>query len=213
MDKTMWHPENEDDEGLDPRLMAQVAALPTDLEPPRDLWPAIAARLEPRSPASGDQAPADRRWISGWARQALAALLSAAVGAVITWMSLGGGALGGGALGGGREASPGPGPAPDAQAAPASYQPAAEKGDDYRLVEADYLRAKEALWVSVYARRDQFSAETLDAVEKNFAIIDRAIYDLRQALDQDPGNPRLEHELYRNHRRGLDLLRRLADST
>lgn len=207
--------EPEMDEKLDPRLLARLEGLPRELAPSRDLWPGIAARLGPPAMAKAPgrvpgAVPATRVHASRpfW-RQAAAALLSAAIGAAATWVALGGGRPAAGPAGSGPAGAIG---APDAGVMPAAYSgnPAA---DDYRLIEADYLRAKEALWVSVYARRDRFSPSTIQAVEKNFAIIDQAIFDLRQALAEDPGNRRLEGELYRNHRRGLDLLRRLADST
>lgn len=201
--------EPEMDEKLDPRLAARIESLPRELAPARDLWPGIAARLAPPAPALDSPSRQPARMPAAlyeprpfW-RQAAAALLSAAIGAAATWAALGG-----------RPATEpaGPGSAGAATGAvPVAY--AEVPASDYRLVEADYLRAKEALWISVYARRDQFSPSTLQAVEKNFAIIDQAIFDLRRALAEDPGNHRLEGELYRNHRRGLDLLRRLADST
>jgi anti-sigma-K factor RskA len=192
------------DERLDPRLAARLEGLPRELAPSRDLWPGIASRLGPAMAAKEPpRLPAAVYAPRTFWRQAAAAVLSAAIGAGVMWL----------ALGGGRPAAePGIAGTQSARAVPVSYTEA-PAGDDYRLIEADYLRAKEALWVSVYARRDRFSPATLEAVEKNFAIIDQAIFDLRQALAEDPGNRRLEGELYRNHRRGLDLLRRLADST
>jgi anti-sigma-K factor RskA len=192
------------DEKLDPRLAARLEGLPRELAPSRDLWPGIASRLGPVTAAKEPpRLPAAVYATRPFWRQAAAAVLSAAIGAGFMWL----------ALGGGRPAAePGIAGTQSAGAVPVSYTEA-PAGDDYRLIEADYLRAKEALWVSVYARRDRFSPATLEAVEKNFAIIDQAIFDLRQALAEDPGNRRLEGELYRNHRRGLDLLRRLADST
>lgn len=200
------------DEGLDPRLAAGLAALPRELAPPRDLWPGIAGRLDldagaaapSRLPAPAFLRPARPAY---W-RQAAAALLSAALGAAATFVAMAGGAAS-------PESAAAGAAVPAAGFAPAAYSagPEAAGYADYRLIEADYLRAKEALWISVYARRGQFSPATLQAVEKNFAILDAAIFDLRQALAGDPGNRRLEEELYRNHRRSLDLLRRLAAST
>lgn len=215
----------EENERLEPRLAAGIAALPRELAPPRDLWPGIAGRLPAGNPPVEEPAPGGAplaapipfRPRHGFWRQAAAALVSAAAGALITYVSLGGAALGGGKLGEAGAALSAR-PAAAAEVMPAAFpreerEEAVPGAAGYRLVEADYLRAKEALWISVYARRSQFSPATLQAVEKNFAIIDQAIFDLRRALDEDPGNRRLEEELYRNHRRSLDLLRRLADTT
>ena len=56
-------------------LRWQLRQLPRDIEPPRDLWPGIAARLPATRPA---------RWRPGWlAGLAMAASLCLAVG--ITW--------------------------------------------------------------------------------------------------------------------------------
>jgi hypothetical protein len=45
-------------------------------------------------------------------------------------------------------------------------------------------------------------------VEDNLAIIDRAVSEARQALDEDPGNGYLSDYLSETRRRKLDLLRR-----
>jgi hypothetical protein len=56
-------------------LRWQLRQLPRDIEPPRDLWPGIAARLQPVRPARNG-----RRWLAGLA---IAASLCLAVG--IAW--------------------------------------------------------------------------------------------------------------------------------
>jgi len=40
-------PLNEADAGIDPALARAVAALPREIDPPRDLWPGIASRIAP----------------------------------------------------------------------------------------------------------------------------------------------------------------------
>ena len=48
----------DDDRPLPPKLASGLRALRVDPAPDRDLWPAIAARLEPRAPATGSTATA-----------------------------------------------------------------------------------------------------------------------------------------------------------
>ena len=55
-------------------LRFRLRALPAEREPPRDLWPDIARRLEPQAPLAR---PVRRGWIAGFA---MAASLCVAVG-------------------------------------------------------------------------------------------------------------------------------------
>ena len=59
------------------QLLAQASGLPQEIAPPRDLWPAIAARLaeQPR--------PVSRRF--SWPAALAAGFLVAAVSALLTW--------------------------------------------------------------------------------------------------------------------------------
>ncbi len=164
----------------EPRLDA-FDRLPRSLEPGRDLWPEIEARLVARP-----RRAAGRRW-------AVAARLAAAVALMVA----------GGALS--QLLWPAAGPAEVAAAAPTAAE--------LEVAEGEYLRAKDALWLTAYGRRDDLSPATLRVVEKNLRIIDQAIRELRQALEEDPGNRRLEGLLYANHRRSIDLLRRLAQAS
>ena len=180
-----------------PRLAASLARLPREIQPARDLWPGIAERLGTAPPAL-QPSPASPSW---W-KLAAATLAGAALGTLLTGLVLGGSAR--------QEMREGG--VPPSAVLPVGLAEGAVV-PDYRLVEADFLRAREALWLEVYTRRDHFSPDTLATVDKSFASLDRAIQDLRKALEREPGNPRLEAELYRSHRRSLGLLRKLADET
>jgi hypothetical protein len=156
-----------------------VGELSHFLDPPRDLWPGIEARL--RSRRAGN-----RRW--GVVYQLAAAVALMVLGGALSqllWPGL----------------ASGPGAA-DALLAAVSAEPA--------FTEAEYLRAKEALWLSAYGRRQDLSPATLRVVERNLKVIDEAIQELRQALAEDPGNHHLAGLLYANHRRSIHLLQRLA---
>lgn len=166
-------------------LLSRVADLPRATLPREDLWPRIAPRLAARSSVSP--------W-PVWLRQATAAVLLMALGGVLSQVLWPGG-----------EAPPATEPRP----ALATFDPRA----DFALAEADYLRAKEALWAAVYHGRHVESAETREVVERNLRVIDEAIEELRQALAADPGNQQLESLLLAQHRTEIDLLQRLRRVT
>lgn len=180
------------------RLLSRVAELPRSIAPPRDLWPEVAARLGEQSPAPPVEVAAGRRrrgpwrrWSARqWALQAAAALAFTVLGGVL-----------------GQRIAPAPSayPWPPDAAAPAAASPG------FQTLETEYLRAKTAWWLVVYSRHEELSPETVEAVQRNLVILDRAIWELREALEVDPGNRQLESLLLAQHRRGIDLLRRLAD--
>lgn len=202
----------EERDRLDAELAHRVAELPREIDPPRDLWPEIAARLEPRHETLGQVVPFRRR-----AARVVAAVVPASPAhavAALLWMSLGG-VLAWWVLGG--IVGPAPG-VPDPRGAPGLAVPAAMPSETVSAgaggAEMQYLRAKEELFLlalEARAERDRFSPEAWEVVRRNLEILDVAIGDLRDALRQDPGNAELEARLLESHRRGLALLRRLTD--
>lgn len=180
------------------RLFDAVRELPEAIAPPRDLWPGIEPRLASRRAAS-------ERW--RWAAQMAAALALMVAGGVLSQLLWPSGAISDARSAEGRLAEePGVGElAPAGLAAPARAELA--------VAEADYLRTKETLWLLIYRNRDELSPVTMRVVERNLRVVDEAIQELRQALEEDPGNSQLEGLLYANHRRGIDLLKRLAQSS
>lgn len=167
-------------------LLPEAAELPRSIEPPRDLWPEIEARL-------GDR----RRPAVAWRRyvyQAVAAMFFMALGAVLA-LTL-------------RPAAEGPqiDLPPDGGVRTASVSGAS----DFAAVEADYLRAKDQLWLLALSRRDELSPVAMRVVERNLRIIEAAIGDLRAALDEDPENPQIEGLLLAKHRQGIEILQRLT---
>ena len=172
------------------KLLAAVDALPRDLEPETDLWADIEPRLTARRPRR-----AENRW-AAWSRQAVAAVLFMALGGVLTQLLVPGGR--------------GDSERPSVHAA---LERPADPVAEFALAEADYLRAKEALWGAVYSSRDSVSPATREVVEHNLRVIDGAIRELRSALENDPGNPQLENLLLAQHRTEIGLLRRLARTT
>jgi hypothetical protein len=161
-------------------LVAAARSLPRSLPPPWDSWPEIESRLTPR---------ARRPLLRGWIPQAVAAALLIAFGGIssrLLW----------------------PPPAPETAAASAAA--VTEGAVELARAEADYLRVKEDLWMSIYHHHDELSPMTVEVVEHNLRTIDKAIEEIHEALEEDPGNPRLASQLFANHRRGIGLLRRLA---
>jgi Putative zinc-finger len=165
-------------------LLAAARDLPRALPPPWDSWPEIESRLPPRE---------RRPLLAGWIPQAVAAALLIAFGGIssrLLWP-----------------------PAPDPRTAETQDTAVAAGTIELARAEADYLRVKESLWISIYHHHDELSPMTVAVVEHNLQTIDEAIEDIHQALEQDPGNPRLASQLFANHRRGIGLLRRLAATT
>ncbi len=166
-------------------LLAEAAALPKSVQPARDLWPDVAARIA----AGGVRA---RRARIGWtiglaAAAALAALASA------------------------RLLRPAPAAAPrQASASPARIVPAAVGSDDLLPAEEGYVRATGELMNVLAARRDRLSPETLKVVQQNLDIIDEALGQVREALRKDPGNRQLTRMLTATHQRKVDVLRRVV---
>jgi len=169
------------------RLLDLASALPQEIRPRRDLWPAITARLE-----SADEISRERETPRFWARPAwlaAAAALLFAVASLVTQM---------------REVKrvdPGEGPTSVAQ--PVSGTGQAQQA------EIEYLRATGQLMEALNARRDSLSPETLKAVDENLKTIDDALRQVREALDKDPGNRQLTLMLASTHQKKLDLLLRL----
>ncbi len=167
-------------------LLTAARDLPRSLEPPWNSWPQVEARLTLRT---------HRPWVRGWIPQAIAAALLVAFGGFASqWLW------------------------PEDRGPRVAESTSAEEAVNAGMValaraEADYLRVKESLWITVYHHRDELSPMTVNVVEHNLRTIDKAIEEIHQALEQDPGNPRLTSQLLANHRRGIGLLRRLATAS
>lgn len=205
--KTVAGPAPDDVLGDEPQfesLASELSTLPASLEPDRDLWPDLAARLEPREVRRPARMPALRRIAAhpAW-RHALAAGVGLVAGALLTYLSM----------------SPAAGSSPDGSAADVRLASVAmnsmamnstDSGQALDQAENQFLRAKEELWLAVFERRSQLSPEAWGMVERNLQILDGAVGDLRAALADDPGNPELEKRILNNQRRSLDLLREVA---
>lgn len=180
------------------RVVARAQAL-EDTPPARDLWPAIARRLQPAGAVAdfaarrGRRPAAARRVSLTWVQLAAAALVLMAVsaGAVVTALR-----------GRGPAAAPAVAPialapAPDGAATPAAW-----------TTSTRYDAAVAELEQVLQQHRAELDTATVRVLEKNLLIIDRAIAEARAALAADPSSAYLNHHLARTMRRKLDLLRR-----
>jgi anti-sigma factor RsiW len=175
--------------------VARIAReLPTEVEPDRDLWPDIVARLEEqdvvRPRFSGRDTTVFRSW-RPWLAVAAALLLTAVAAyqlgrqqAVVVVE---------GAVG-----------SSDIQRASLTVP----TGD----VDAELREVRDDLRARLAARRDQLDPATLQVVDDNLAVIDDAIVRITAALETDPSNGRLTRQLVFAYRQQIDLLRRAAEA-
>jgi hypothetical protein len=183
------------------RRVTALSELPQAIEPPRDLWPAIAARLEmpaPAASAAGTPTPtraAHLRWLA-----AAAMLASVAVG---VW--IGHSALPLAARGTVTAVSP---------AASLAAFDAPTTLDAAYVADPRYQHQRAALLRSLESRIATLPPLTRDKVLASLATIQHAKEDLEQALGKDPGNALLQELLvntYQDEMRVLSDVREASD--
>ncbi len=170
-------------------LLALAATLPRSVEPPADLWPDIQARIRRQPGATSapavhrsrwDSFTSDRRWLAAAAVVLIA--VSSAVTALI-YQPSGSFVV----------------EAPDSLASP-------ERTPEVRTVRDDYDRLDRELMQLLAAQREKMQPETIAKVERNLAIIDQAIAEIRAALVEDPSNQALHDLLKRSYGQKRALL-------
>lgn len=175
-------------------LLDRAARLPREIPPRQDLWPGIAERVEGRHVV-----PLRPRWGHGllgrWPVGLAAAAALVGASSALTALLMRGGA---------------PGQLPIG--AQATLRPAALAAGpaSIRGAEGDYEKAAAALLASLQERKGSLSPETLKAVEKNLAVIDGALREVRAALEEDTANPGLVRMLASTHQKKIDVLQRVA---
>jgi hypothetical protein len=178
------------------RLLARAASLPRSLEPPRDLWAGIEARLANRAtPDRLPALPAPTGWprpLKPWAEPVLlwaaAVLLVVSAGAASLLLS--------------RHAPP--------RTEPARGALSGIETVGWRQMDRDYGRARVDLLRVVAERRDLLKPETRAVVDENLALIEKALTNIRGALEKDPANRTLMDLLGNTYRQEQDMLRRAA---
>ena len=187
-------------------LRARLAAAPRAIEPPRDLWPGVRARLVRRA-ARDDAVPPPRAFATvrpraAWRRAARrhARLAAAAVVLVVASSAVTATLV--------RRGNPTRGAVAARPAAPPARHGAAGAG--YASY-AGYERAARDLAATLDARRAALSPETVAKVEASLRVIDSAIAEARATLARDPGNQALVELLGVTYRQKLDVLHRAAE--
>lgn len=178
------------EEALLRRILEEARELPKERAPERDLWPAISQEIAGKGMVVAFPArPAARRyWVPALAAAA-AALLAISVFV--------------------RTGPSGPaGPLASPNAVPVSTGKV-----DLLDAEEGYARATADLMAVLAERADSLSPQTRQSVERNLAVIDQALKEIRDALEKEPGNPELTRMLTATHRKKVDVLRRVVRLT
>ena len=166
------------------RVVARAQAI-DDTPPARELWPGIARRIG--TPVVDLR---ERRTHKEQARERLAFSLPQLAAAGIALMLVSGGTV-----------------FTLMRSRPADFvvTPPAEARI---LAASNYDAAVAELERSLTVNRERLDTATVRILEKNLAIIDRAIGEARTALANDPASQYLNHHLARTMQRKLELLRR-----
>jgi anti-sigma factor RsiW len=167
-------------------ILAAARALPREKTPPRDLWPEIAQAIGAKKvvPLELGRPKAPRWWMPALA----AAAVLAAVATVVALR----------------------GAPPFGEPGAGTVVPVARGHVDLLDAEQGYARAADELLAALAERRDSLSPETRASVDRNLAVIDQALKEIRDALQKEPGNAELTRMLASTHRKKVDVLRRMV---
>lgn len=174
------------------RLDEALSRLPGGIEPGRDLWPGIAARLEPRSE------PARVRTVPRWAWAAAAAMVLVVASSIVTATLMR------------REAAVTARTAPIPQTAPgiapvATGAATAAFGPGHRVGPA-YLANRRVLARELEGRLARLPPEGREQLAKNIAELRRASAEINAALELHPGDPLLEELLFNIYQDEISVL-------
>ena len=168
----------------DDKLSRAAAELATEISPERDLWPGIAEAIT---------APVPRRWTPMLA-QAAAILLLVGASSAITYVAV-------------KDTGQ-----PLVQVSPELMFEQASFGNRYNLGPG-FQDARSTLVAEFEAEIERLSPEMRAEIETNLELVQKAIYDINQALEQEPDNVLLQERLLRTYREELALLRRVGGLT
>jgi hypothetical protein len=173
-------------------LLAKAAELPKDVEPARDLWPGIAARL-------GEAPRAAQRPGLRWPMALAAGFVVASVSAILTWSLL-------------RAPESVPSVPVDlartttVDIVPVSYGP--NSG-----LTAQELVARDELVARFREKFATLKPETRDAIVRNLAIMQAAADEIDAALAKDPGSGMLKGMLVGTYMQELQLYSTVVTSS
>jgi anti-sigma factor RsiW len=177
-------------------LAATASRLPRGIDPGRDLWPGIEARLRSgaRPPVLNHGRHQHFRW--GWLAAAAALLVLVGLPLVLQLE---------------RRWQPSePVAVRVVQAAPSGFSPGeVEAKAGLARSEDGTQHSRTDLEVSVELQRDVWSDEVVADLEENLRILDVAVAELRRALDEDPWNRKLNHLLAARYQQEAELAQRM----
>jgi predicted anti-sigma-YlaC factor YlaD len=176
-------------------LAARATALPRVIEPARDLWPGIAARIEGDTVARGWFGAALHQGRHHLGALAAAAAALVVVSSVVTTLIVARRDAATARSGLGRTATA-------VGVTPASLELSQARGT--------YEAARRQLLAALEARRSSLSPATLKVLDENVRIIDEAVHQMESALARDPGNQELPSLLVTAYRQEIDMLQRAA---
>lgn len=168
----------------DDKLVTAAGRLGTEITPQRDLWPDIAEAID---------APRRRRWTPILAQAAAIVLLIGASSAV-TYVAVKG-------------QQP-----PVTQVTPALLFEQSSFGARYNLGPG-FQDARAELAAQLDVEIAKLSPESRAEVEENLRFINQAIYEINQALAEEPDNTLLQAKLLMAYREQLSVLRRVTGLT
>ncbi|RLE35305.1 MAG: hypothetical protein DRJ61_03555 [Acidobacteria bacterium] len=159
-------------------LVTAAAGLPSEMEPSRNLWPDIEGRLTGQ--------PSSRKLVR---RVVLAVAALVVAGFALSQLR-----------------APNTGSQLQLSTQPGIVQAGNQTAtlDDVRL---EYRQARDELLEVVQARSGEISPETMQVIESNLALIDRAIDDIETVLAANPGEGRLDRHLRLAYHRQIEMLR------
>ena len=161
----------------DTDLRWQLRQLPREMDPERDLWPGIAARLQP----AVAQRTSRRAWAGGLA------LAASLVVAIVGW----------------RIVSAPAANAPERVATPATVIPA--KAGTQPAEHVVQMEAR-ALTLEYRASLAEYAAQPMPAeLQPGLDALDASAHDIRTALAVEPDSVRLLQQLQRTYARRLEL--------
>lgn len=165
----------------DDRFVEVAKQLATEIRPDRDLWPGIAAAIE---------APRRSVWAPMLAQAAAIVLLVGASSAV-TYVAVKG------------QSAPGPEITPDLIFEQTSF------GGRYNLGPG-FQDARALLAADLDVELARLSPKSSGDIQMNLELVQKAIFEINQALEQEPNNALLQKKLLMAYREELSVLRRVS---
>lgn len=163
------------------RFVEAARRLATEIRPERDLWPDISAAID---------APKRPKWVPMFA-QAAAVVLLVGASSAITYVAVKGQQ----------------GFAPEI--APALVFEQTSFGGRYNLGPG-FQDARALLAAELDVELARLSPESGNDIQKNLELVQQAIHDISQALEQEPDNALLQKKLLMAYREELSVLRRVS---